>query len=94
MFIWYEGDYSRASSGQDIRINAVITDGGEAVTTNCSITLWSGTDVVYKGDGEYNGERWAFVIPASVTIELHGRYYFAIDNGGTYIDVTQPITII
>lgn len=94
MQIEYLGDYSRASSGQDVRIEAIITDNGDVVATNCQISLWNGTDVIFETDGEYNDGVWAFVIPASVTIELHGLYYYAISNGGEYVDVRQPITII
>jgi len=94
MEIDYLGDYSRASSGQDVCIEADITEFGEVITDNCILTLWSGTDVIYECCGEYLGDQWAFVIPASVTIELHGRYFYAVSYGGEYIDVRQPITII
>ena len=95
MAIEYLHDAIRASSGQDVRIAAKITDNeGAEITSACKLTLWNGNEIICETEGECVNGEWAFIIPESVTIELHGRYFYTISNNGEHLAFRQPIYLI
>lgn len=95
MAITIIGEVTQASSGQDITILADITDAeGAKIARECFIELWQGNNAIYKANGAYNGEIWAFTIPADVTIDLHGRFFYAISNNEHNLCEIKPIYII
>lgn len=95
MAIEYLHDAIRASSGQDVKITAIITDNeGAEITSNCKLALWNGNEVIFETEGEYNDGEWTFVIPADLTINLHGRYFYAVSNNELDLSFRQPIYLI
>lgn len=96
--IEYLFDAIRATSGQDIRIVAEITDdNGIVLTEGCSINLF-GTEKEYISsfEGEYQEENseWIFTIPAEATKGLRGRYYYCISYHGQSLCFRQPLYLV
>ena len=85
----------RATAGEDICICAKITDDfGECVTDTCSLMLHDDKDLIVSVEGELLDEAWDFVIPANVTANLHGRFWYCICCGNTNLCFKQPIYLI
>ena len=95
MAIEYLHDAIRASSGQEIKITAEITDNeGKDIETACKLSLWNGNEVIFETEGTCNDGEWTFVIPADLTINLHGRYFYAVSNNDLDLSFRQPIYLI
>ena len=83
----------KAVAGEDINICAQITDAeGIDITSGCSI-VFLGKD--YSIIGEYNGTykngEWTCNIPAVVTTDLKGRYWYSIKFNGGALSFAAPI---
>ena len=96
--IEYLFDAIRASSGQDIRIVAEITDdNGIVLTEGCSINLFSPEkEYIASFEGEYQAETndWLFTIPAEGTQGFKGRYYYCISYHGQSLCFRQPLYLV
>lgn len=91
----YLYDYIKAISGEDINICAEITDAaGADITSGCSLLFIDkefNTIAEYKGiyaDGE-----WTFTIPAAVTTDMEGRYWYRIKFHDGSLCFAAPIYI-
>lgn len=80
-------------AGEDINILAEITDAeGIDITSGCSIVLL-GKDysIIGEYDGTYKNGEWTFNIPAAVTTDLKGRYWYSIKFDGGALSFAAPI---
>ncbi|MBR5823815.1 MAG: hypothetical protein IKY67_06700 [Paludibacteraceae bacterium] len=95
----YLADCVRALAEQDIIINAVITDEEEnQVTENCRLVLHEKDreKMILSVEGRYLPENliWEFVIPASATKGLRGRYWYCVQWAGNAMCFKQPMYLI
>ena len=83
----------RAVGGEDINIIADITDSaGEDITSGCSIVfLDKDYSIIGEYDGTYKNGEWTFNIPAAVTTDLKGRYWYSIKFDGGALSFAAPI---
>ena len=83
----------KAVAGEDINILADITDSeGKDITSGCSI-VFLGKDYSILGeyDCTYKNGEWTFNIPAAVTTDLKGRYWYSIKFDGGALSFAAPI---
>ena len=95
----YLYDAIRAVAGQQIVINAYITDEQEnIITEDCYFVLHDGAtgNMIAKIFGSYNTEStvWDFVIPKEITTGLNGRYMYCIQHDGSNLCFKQPIYLV
>ena len=83
----------RAVGGEDINIIADITDSaGEDITSGCNIVfLDKDYSIIGEYDGTYKNGEWTFNIPAAVTTDLKGRYWYSIKFDGGALSFAAPI---
>lgn len=99
LLVEYLYDAIRAVAGQDIIINAFITDDQEvSITTGCSLVLYDKTanETLLSIEGKYLPDNlmWEFNIPAIETKGLNGRYWYAIQYEGNAMCFKQPIYLL
>lgn len=83
----------KAVAGEDINIIADITDAeGIDITSGCSIAfLDKDYSIIAEYDGTYKNGEWTFNIPAAVTTDLKGRYWYSIKFDGGALSFAAPI---
>ena len=83
----------KAVAGEDINILADITDSaGKDITSGCSIALLDKDySIIGEYDGTYKNGEWTFNIPAAVTTDLKGRYWYSIKFNGGALSFAAPI---
>ena len=95
--IEYLYDAIRAVAGQDIQINALITDDKEnLITEGCCVMLHGEDTNICSVDGEFIPEvnEWGFTIPGEMTQGLKGRYFYCIQHDGCNLCFKQPIYLV
>lgn len=93
--ISYLYDCVKAVAGEDINICAEITDAdGNDITSGCSLIF---IDKEYNTIAEYAGTyadgAWVFTIPAAVTTDMCGRYWYRIKLKDNSMCFAAPIYI-
>lgn len=95
MALEYLYDCIRATSGENVSIDAEITDfeGGQ-ITDGCSLALYDlyGATITTV-DGTYSQQdgMWRFDIPANATENLHGRYFYCVLRNHVGLNFSTPI---
>ena len=91
--IEYLYDAIRATSGEDLVIDAVITEtDGTPVDNKCALMLHSENEMIGSYAGKYYGRGvWEFVIPTAETAGMSGRYYYSICENDNKLCFKQPI---
>ena len=87
----------RAVAGQDLTIEAKITDdSGAEIVEGCALMLHFEDDTMYAAEGTYYADiqRWQFTIPADVTKGLSGRYFYCIQHNGANLCFKEPIYLL
>jgi hypothetical protein len=86
----------RATAGEEITINAYVTDGdGKAITEGCGLTITDGkTNVIAKVEGTFEGDSWLFTIPADATEGLTGRHFYRVTKGESSLCFPTPIYFV
>lgn len=89
----------RATSGSTATIPAVITEeNGDVITEDCKLILHDkdGKEMIEEVTGSYNADtnEWTFVISATTTKELKGRYWYCIKHADVNICFKQPIYFV
>lgn len=86
----------RATAGEDITINAIVTDEeGKAITEGCGLMIIDkGSNVIAKVAGTFEGDSWLFAIPADATKGLTGRHYYRVTKGDTSLCFPTPIYFV
>lgn len=80
-----------ATSGTDAEVVASIKDEFfEPITKDCSLRLHIGEDMITIA-GDYIDNLWLFVIPAEVTKDLKGRYFYCIAHNNEMLCDKEPI---
>lgn len=82
------------NKGEEAEICAVITDDdGAAITDSCSLMLHckKRDEVLYMAHGTFDGEMWTFVLPAEITADKEGRYFYCICRAGRSLCAKEPI---
>lgn len=95
--IEYLHDAIRAVAGQEIAVNATITDDLDMpVTTDCKLILHDDDTELFVATGIYLEEdtSWTFNIPANVTTGLSGRYWYDIQHEGNNLCFKKPIYLV
>lgn len=93
--IEYLYDAVRATAGEDIIINAKITENNEElVTENCYLSFSDDEHELFKVIGDFDGEVWSFAIPEEVTKDFSGRYWYSIKNEKSSLSFKQPIYLV
>ena len=95
----YLYDAIKAVAGQEIVINAFITnEKEETITENCSLVLYDqdGDTMLIKVPGVYLPKDfiWEFRVPAEITMGLKGRYWYYIMNSDSNLCFKQPIYLV
>lgn len=95
----YLYDAIRAVAGDDIVINAYVTDENEQVITeNCYLILHDqkGEEMLIKAEGYYSPEylNWEFHIPAEDTAGMNGRYWYCVKHDQANLCFKQPIYLV
>ncbi len=89
--IEYLYDVIRATSGQDIVVNAVITtDDGDNYEEGCGLRLYDDEKMLFRVAGTFDGEQWSFRIPAENTEGLVGRYWYCICHNNNNLCFKTP----
>ena len=97
--IEYLYDAIRAVAGQEIKVEAYITDENENfITEGCYFVLHdkAGTNVLLTKLGQYNTEtmNWDFVLAPEETKGLNGRYLYCIQHNDSNLCFKQPIYLM
>ena len=95
----YLYDAIRAVAGQEIKVEAFITDENEnIVTEGCYFVLHdkAGTNMLLRKNGSYNTEFsiWEFVLAPEETMGLNGRYLYCIQHNDSNLCFKQPIYLM
>ena len=94
--IEYLYDAIRAESGHELDIVAVITDSqGAAITENCNLLLHDedAAEVLYTAPGTFVDElgTWQFTVPANITKDLKGRFWYCVRHEHESMCFKQPL---
>lgn len=97
--IEYLYDAIKAVAGQEIVVNAFITDDEEQVITEgCYLAIHGldGVEMITKVEGVYLPENlmWEFTVPAEATLGLGGRYWYCIQHNESNLCFKQPMYLI
>ena len=97
--IEYLYDAIRAVAGQEIKVEAYITDENENfITEGCYFVLHdkAGTNVLLTKLGQFNTEtmNWDFVLAPEETKGLSGRYLYCIMHNDSNLCFKQPIYLM
>jgi hypothetical protein len=89
----------KASSGSTAAINAIITEeDGTIISKDCKFILHSkdGEEMLEEIAGTYNEEthEWTFIISATITKNLKGRYWYCIKYIDSNLCFKQPIYFV
>lgn len=87
----------RATAGEDISIAAkIVSDSGIPVENSCHLVLYDNQDnILTKIDGALIDETWQFTIPAAITADIRGRYWYCICNEThNKLSFKQPIYLV
>jgi hypothetical protein len=91
--IEYLYDTIRATAGADITITSRIEEDGECVD-NVGFMLHLDNEHAIVIPGELSGEVYQFVIPANVTAELKGRYWYCFCREGKPLCFKEAIYFV
>jgi hypothetical protein len=91
--IEYLYDAIRAAAGNDIAIQAEITDdNGNNIIEDCYLVLHDKDDSMLANiSGSYEEGIWTFLINAETTKDLKGRYMYCIRCANSSLCFKQPI---
>lgn len=89
----YLYDAIHAINGEAIDIAAQITDAdGNNIESGCSLAVFDDNcSLFYKADGVYANGMWTFVIPAEVSQNMRGRYWYRVMNADGSLNFNAPI---
>lgn len=95
----YLYDTIRAVSGQEIKINAYITDENEnIISEGCYFVLHDGTgnEMLLRKNGNYVSESlcWEFLLAPEETKGLNGKYFYCIQHEDSNLCFKQPIYLL
>lgn len=95
----YLYDAIRAVAGQEIKVEAFITDENEnVITENCYFVLHdkAGTEMLLEKSGTYLPDYsiWEFVLAPEETKGMNGRYLYCIMHDNSNLCFKQPIYLM
>lgn len=93
----YIFDAIRATAGEDIEVNAFITDEEDnLVSAGCCFVLFGKDgDKFFECQGTCGGDNlWCFTIPAEETKGLKGRYWYSVYEDGKAISFFKPFWLV
>lgn len=95
----YLYDAIRAVAGQEIKVEAYITDENEnLITEGCYFVLHdkAGNEMLLAKDGTYLPEFscWEFVLAPEETKGLSGRHMYCIQHNDSNLCFKQPIYLV
>jgi hypothetical protein len=91
----YLYDAIRATAGTDITIAAEATDElGNVITDGCSFVLHLDDNKMVSTTGDYFEGVWSFTIPADITKDLKGRYWYCVKHYDSQLCFKQPIYFV
>lgn len=94
----YLYDAIRATAGEDIAVAAIITDVNSIpLLGGCSLELYENDTLLISVGGEYDETEklFTFTIPADVTKNKRGRYWYYIsDSENSKLNFKQPIYLV
>ena len=94
--IEYLYDAIRATAGEDIALAAkIVDDSGVPISTGCHLNLYNDKEMITTIPGEFTDGAWQFTIPADVTANLIGRYWYCIcSESHNKLNFKQPIYLV
>jgi hypothetical protein len=94
--IEYIYDAIKATADSETQITAVITDENDnPVIEGCALELFDDNALILSVDGYYYEGVWFFIIPAEITKDFKGRYWYCIKNADkTNLCFKQPIYFV
>jgi len=93
--IEYLYDAIRATAGTNIVIAAEATDElGRPITDGCSFVLHMDDNKMFSTTGECVNGIFSFKVPADVTKDLKGRYWYCVQHNDEQLCFKQPIYFI
>jgi hypothetical protein len=85
----------RATAGEDIIITAKVADDSGAEVSGCAISLFDNEQLITTIKGLFGDGFWQFIIPAAITAELKGRYWYCIcDEDHKKLCFKEPIYLV
>jgi hypothetical protein len=95
----YLYDAIRAVAGQDIKINAYVTDDeGRLITENCDLILHDpqGEQILAIAPGYFLPEyqMWEFILASQATYGMTGRFWYCIMHEDSNLCFKQPIYLV
>lgn len=85
----------KLTAGEEVTITAEITDdNGATITENCYLTLYDDAEELVTIAGLYSEPLWAFTIPAEVTANREGRYWYSICYCENALLFKQPLYLV
>lgn len=95
--IEYIYDLIKATSGEDIEVAAKITDdSGACIASGCGLRLFDKDEsFITRIDGVIDGDMWSFKIPAALTKDMKGKYYYCMcRDGEEALNFKKPIYFV
>ena len=97
--IEYLYDAIKAVAGQEIKVNAYITDDEEKlINEDCYFVLYdpTGARVMAKVSGSFltDYQMWEFVLSAEMTEGCKGRFWYCISHNNANLNFKQPIYLM
>lgn len=93
--IEYLYDVIRVSAGGDATITAEATDGaGNPISDGCYFILYLEDNKIISFSGDCVNGIWNFTIPADITKDLKGRYWYCIKHNDNDLCFKQPIYFV
>lgn len=85
----------RATAGAENVITAKVTDDtGAPITAGVQLVLHISDNEMIAFEGEYLEETWMFPIPAEMTKDLKGRYWYCVRHYTDQLCFKQPIYFV
>jgi hypothetical protein len=95
--IEYLYDAIRAVAGQDIEINAKITnDDDMLITENCELVIHFRDGDMKHYPGTYIPElgEWSFTVPGEDTLGIHGKHFYCIQRNNQNLCFKTPLFLV
>ena len=87
----------KATAGEDITVAAKIynADGFE-VSSGCALRLYDkdNESMIIRVSGTKYTDKWQFTIPADITKDLRGKYWYCFCKDGERLCFAQPIYLV
>ena len=91
----YLYDAIRATAGTNIILSAKVTDDlGNPITEDVSLVIHTSDTHMIMVEGLYTDEYFIFEIPAEITKDLKGKYWYCVKHNDEQLCFNNPIYFV